>query len=205
MIDLVLVYALPVLLGVTLHEAAHGFAAKLLGDPTAYDLGRVSINPFRHIDPVGTVVVPGLFLLASYLSSSSPFFFGWAKAVPISVLNLARPARDTALIAIAGPAANLAMGSAFFLLAFLSEPTPFAIAGVQVNAALFLLNLLPILPLDGGRIVYGLLPVRLSFLYSKTEILGFPILLALILSGALGDLLLPLVRAAARLASGTTL
>lgn len=205
MIDLLLVYSLPVLFAITLHEAAHGYAAKLLGDRTAYDLGRVSPNPLRHVDPVGTIAVPALFFVASLISSSAPFFFGWAKAVPISVVNLARPARDTAIIASAGPAANLAMGSVYFLLAFLFGPNPSSIAGIEVNAALFLLNLIPLLPLDGGRIVYGLLPRRAARYYGLTQHLGLPLLLILLLSGALGDVLLPIVRAVASMATRTTL
>lgn len=183
----VAVYAIPVLFAITLHEAAHGYVAKMLGDNTAYAQGRVSLNPARHIDPVGTVLVPLVILLTSKLFGGGFFLFGWAKPVPVKFNQLRRPKRDMLWVAAAGPGANLimALGWIFFLKACLavgvSEQFFYAMgqAGLWVNLSFMLLNLLPLLPLDGGRILFSLLPHKLAWRYAKLEPWGIPILLIL--------------------------
>jgi Zn-dependent protease len=187
--------AVPIILAITVHEAAHGYVAKMFGDGTAWMLGRVTLNPFKHIDPIGTVVVPLITLLLG------GFLFGWAKPVPVNFNNLRHPKSDMFWVAAAGPAANFVMGllwAALFGLA--SRGGPFASAGLQVmamigvgiNVALMVLNLLPILPLDGGRIAVSLLPPRLAASYAQTERYGFFVVIALLVTGVLGWLLGPL-------------
>lgn len=198
--QLVAVYAIPVILAITLHEAAHAFAAARLGDRTAQQQGRMTINPLRHIDPVGTLLVPALILLASKALGGA-LLFGWAKPVPIVQSNLRSPRRDMGIVAAAGPGANLAMALAWGLLLKLllvaGVDAEFAyrmsVAGVLVNLALAVLNLVPIPPLDGGRIVASLLPDRLANVYSRIEPLGLFLLLALLATGALGGVLMPLI------------
>ncbi len=193
------IYALPVLFAITLHEAAHGYVARHFGDMTAHAQGRISLNPLRHIDPVGTVVVPLLFLLFT------KFLFGWAKPVPVNYSALRNPRRHMALVAAAGPAANLLM-AAFWALALklavvlppsaLSRPLELmAEAGIVVNLIFLFLNLLPILPLDGGRIVTSLLPNRAAWQYARLEPWGLPLLVLLLVTNVLGFVLQPLVGA----------
>lgn len=197
----VTVYAIPVLLAITLHEAAHGYVARLFGDDTAYRAGRVTLNPLKHIDPVGTVAVPIAILLLSSLGGGG-FLFGWAKPVPVQFGNLRRPKQQMIWVAAAGPGANLAMAVAWALLmrlqfslgldeAFFLE---MAKAGVFVNIGLMALNLLPIPPMDGGRIVTGLLPNRLAYSFSRIEPYGFMIVLALMATHTLGFFLQPFYR-----------
>ena len=193
----VLVYAIPVIFAITLHEAAHGYVARHFGDTTAYMLGRVSLNPAKHIDPLGTILLPLVTLLLS------GYMFGWAKPVPVNFNNLRNPKRDMFWVAAAGPGANLAQMAAWALVARLLMAFPetqvgafwmaVAEAGILVNAAFAILNLFPILPLDGGRIVMSLLPNKLSYEYSRLEPYGMVILLVLILTGVLGHLLNPLL------------
>ncbi len=198
--QLVAVYAIPVILAITLHEAAHAFAAARLGDRTAQQLGRMTINPLRHIDPVGTLLVPALILLASK-AFGGVLLFGWAKPVPIIQSNLRSPRRDMGIVAAAGPGANVAMALGWGLLLKLllvggidSEfAYRMAVGGVLVNLALAVLNLVPIPPLDGGRIVASLLPDSLSNVYSRIEPWGVFLLLALLATGALGGMLIPLI------------
>ncbi len=198
--QLVAVYAIPVILAITLHEAAHAFVAARLGDRTAQQLGRMTINPLRHIDPVGTLLVPALILLASK-AMGGVLLFGWAKPVPIIQSNLRSPRRDMGIVAAAGPGANIAMALGWGVLlklllvgAFDSELLyRMAIAGVLVNLALAVLNLVPLPPLDGGRIVASLLPERLSNAYSRIEPWGIFVLLALLATGALGGVLMPMI------------
>ncbi len=203
LVQTISIYALPVIFGITLHEAAHGYVAKHLGDTTAYVLGRVSLNPVRHIDLVGTIIVPLVILLVTSWGGGRGMLFGWAKPVPVNYYALRRPKRDMMWVAAAGPAANLVMALGWALLAKLALVMPknyftdplFLIsqAGVEVNVILMLLNLIPLLPLDGGRIVAGLLPTRVADQYARLEPWGFPILLALMFTNVLGIVLGPMV------------
>jgi len=187
------IWALPVVFAITLHEVAHGWVAKLLGDRTAEQQGRLTLNPLNHIDPVGTLLLPGLML------AFSGFIFGWAKPVPVSWGRLRHPKRDMGLVAMAGPAANLAMIILWILLArlaivlklgFVSRPLLFmAAAGIFINSMLMLLNLLPIPPLDGGRVMSSLLPSHLSYKYDKLEPYGLIILVLLMVTHALSMIL----------------
>lgn len=199
----VAIYALPVLLAITLHEAAHGYVARHFGDMTAHAQGRISLNPARHIDFVGTILVPVLILVASKLAGGAGLLFGWAKPVPVNYSALRRPRQHMMWVAAAGPAANLAMALAWAALYKLADVLPansvtapmlvMGKAGIEVNVILMLLNLLPILPLDGGRILAGLLPNRLAWRYAKLEPWGFPILLLLLFTSALGVILAPMI------------
>ncbi len=210
--QLIAVYAIPVILAITLHEAAHAFVASLLGDSTAAKLGRVSANPLRHIDPVGTLLVPGLILLSSKLLGGAGIIFGWAKPVPIVVSNLRSPRRDMGLVAAAGPLANLAMALAWALILKLLTVSGsaggyqefvarMAVAGVMVNLVLGLLNLMPIPPLDGGRVLVSLLPRRLAIPIARLEPYGIVILLLLLATGALGTVVGPLLHFGIRVIS----
>jgi Zn-dependent protease len=199
------IYSLPVLFAITLHEAAHGYVARHFGDMTAYAQGRISLNPARHIDLVGTILVPIVILVAGSLAGGAGYLFGWAKPVPVNYSALKRPKRNMMWVAAAGPAANLAMALAWALLLKLADALPMnqltvpmhliCVAGIQVNVVLMILNLLPILPLDGGRILASLLPHRVAGQYARLEPWGFPILLLLLFTGYLGFLLGPMVRA----------
>ena len=203
-VQTVAIYALPVLFAITLHEAAHGYVARYFGDMTAYAQGRISLNPARHIDLVGTIIVPIAILVASKLAGTTGFLFGWAKPVPVNYSALRKPKQNMMWVAAAGPASNLVMAIGWALLYKMADSigpgeyaTPFKLmsaAGIEVNVVLMLLNLLPILPLDGGRIVASLLPARMSWQYSRLEPWGFPILLLLMFSGYLGTILSPMVR-----------
>ncbi len=198
--QLIAVYAIPVIFAITLHEAAHGLVAARLGDRTAQLQGRVSLNPLRHIDPVGTLLVPALILLASKAAGGA-MLFGWARPVPIVPSNLRSPRRDMGLVAAAGPLANLAMalawGLALKLMGVFGSDGEFfprmAIAGIFVNLALAVLNLVPVPPLDGGRILASLLPSRTAAAFSRLEPYGLFILLALLATGVLGFVVAPLI------------
>ena len=199
------IYSLPVLFAITLHEAAHGYVARHFGDMTAYAQGRISLNPFRHIDLVGTIIVPIVILVAAKLAGGPGYLFGWAKPVPVNYSALRRPKQNMMWVAAAGPGANLAMALAWALLLKFADALPLSqvsaamrlvcVAGIQVNVVLMVLNLLPILPLDGGRILASLLPHRMAWQYARLEPWGFPILLLLLFSGYLGVLLRPVVEA----------
>lgn len=200
----VAVWVLPVLFAITVHEVAHGWVARRLGDPTALMLGRLTLNPVKHIDPFGTILVPGLLLLAS-----SNVIFGWAKPVPVTWQNLKRPKRDMALVALAGPTANLLMAVLWALVArlgvlyydshgWLAQPLIFmGIAGIYINAILMVLNLLPLPPLDGGRVVGGLLPGPWAWRFGRIEPYGMIILLVLLFTGILGKVIWPMIQATA--------
>jgi len=191
------VYALPVMFAITLHEAAHGYVAKHYGDTTAYMLGRVSLNPLRHIDPIGTVLIPLLTMMLGGI------LFGWAKPVPVNFNYLRNPKKDMLWVALAGPGANLAMALGWAVvmkLANMMPGNPFSLpmalmgmAGINVNVVLMVLNLLPLLPLDGGRIAVSLLPNRLAYRYSLLEPYGMILLVILLFSGVLGTIMLPLI------------
>ncbi len=196
---------LPLLLAITLHEAAHGWTALQYGDSTAYLLGRVTLNPLKHIDPIGTVILPISLLLIFMFAGVQGFLFGWAKPIPVNPAYLRNPRRDMAIVAAAGPIANLIMMLGWLFIAkigqlFLEEDylgiAEFlylsGIFGVTINLILMAVNLLPILPLDGGRILNALLPISLAKKYAKTEIYGFIIVLILLISGVLGKMLTPL-------------
>ena len=208
-VQTVAIYALPVLFAITLHEAAHGYVARHFGDMTAHAQGRISLNPARHIDPVGTIIVPIAILVLSKFTVGAGFLFGWAKPVPVNYSALRNPRQNMLWVAAAGPAANLAMALGWALLLrfllFLPQndfSVPMRLmceAGMQVNVVLMLLNLLPILPLDGGRIVASLLPTRMAWGYAKLEPWGFPILLGLMFLGALNVILAPMVAFSFRL------
>ncbi|MDR0716795.1 MAG: site-2 protease family protein [Azoarcus sp.] len=196
----ILIWAVPVVLAITLHEAAHGYVARHFGDATAERAGRITLNPLRHIDPVGTIAVPlGIYLLSS--AAGSGMLFGWAKPVPVNFARLRHPKADMLWVAAAGPLANLAMALAWTLVfavaaGGMSRPLAMmAIAGMQINGVLMLLNLLPIPPLDGGRIMVSLLPDRLAWKYARIEPYGVIIVLALLFSHALDAILGPLLRA----------
>ncbi len=181
-------HAIPVLLAITLHEAAHGYAARQLGDDTAWQMGRVTLNPFPHIDLIGTVIMP----LMLFFVTSGQFLFGYAKPVPVDFSRLGHPKRDMIWVALAGPAANLFQAFAWAVVIYLlsgmgSEERFFlemAQAGVLVNLVMFAFNLFPLPPLDGGRILVGLLPMRLAIGFSHIERYGFFIVMGLVLMGA---------------------
>jgi Zn-dependent protease len=189
LIQTIAVYALPVIFAITLHEAAHGYVARMLGDNTAYVLGRVSFNPMRHIDPIGTIAIP----LILYFVTSGAFMFGYAKPVPVAFGNLRNPRWGSLWVAAAGPACNfvqaLGWGVIAVLLAAMNVQEPFftrmAAAGVGVNLVLGVLNLVPLPPLDGGRVLMALLPIRASMMLARLEPYGFFIVMALVMTGTL--------------------
>lgn len=198
-LETAVLWVVPVVLAITLHEAAHGYVARIFGDQTAWMLGRVTLNPFKHIDPIGTILVPGvLFLL------KAPFLFGWARPVPVNFGNLRHPKRDMIWVAGAGPMANFVMAIGWAFLLGITGPSGswasnglyvMADAGVKINLVLLALNLLPIPPLDGGRIAVGLLPHRASMVLARAEPYGFFVILLLIaIPGALWTILGPIYR-----------
>jgi Zn-dependent protease len=200
----IVLWAVPVVFAITLHEAAHGYVARMFGDQTAYMLGRVTLNPLRHIDPIGTIAVPGVLLAVSLLTKAPLFIFGWANPVPVNFGNLRHPKRDMLWVAGAGPFANFVMALAWALL--LKEAIPGAAmasdglsvmagAGVEVNLMLMALNLLPIPPLDGGRIAVSLLPHSLATPYSRIEPYGFFVVIILLATGLLYKMMLPILSA----------
>ena len=200
----IVLWVLPVVFAITLHEAAHGYIAKLFGDQTAFMLGRVTLNPLKHIDPIGTIAVPGFLIAISVLTKAPLFIFGWAKPVPVNFGNLRHPKRDMLWVAGAGPVANFVMAVGWAVLLKSAMPGgsiasdgffEMAEAGVQVNLMLMALNLLPILPLDGGRIAVSLLPQSLAIGYSRFEPYGFMIVILLLATGVLNVLMLPILRA----------
>jgi len=195
----IFIWAIPVLFAVTLHEVGHGWAANKLGDSTAKDMGRLSLNPLKHIDPIGTIAIP---LLTFFLSG---FVFGWAKPVPVNWSQLRNTKRDIALVALAGPAANLLMIFFWLIIAkifFASAEqgdfganllTLMAWAGIVINSLLMILNLFPLPPLDGSRVVFSLLPTQLAYRYAKLEPYGLIILVILLASGILFKLIGPII------------
>jgi len=203
MIQGIAIYALPVILAITLHEAAHGYAAKHFGDNTAELEGRISLNPMRHVDPMGTVVVPLTMFIVSKLTLGAGFLFGWAKPVPVDFEKLNRPKRDMLWVALAGPAANLFMALCWALVIKLGLAMPesgfakpmilMGIAGIKINILLMVLNLLPLPPLDGGRMMVSILPRRLAYYFSLIEPYGFMILVVLLFSGVLGAVIWPIM------------
>lgn len=198
-IQTIAIAALPVVFAITLHEAAHGYAARHFGDPTAWQMGRISLNPLRHIDLWGTIVIP----IAILVFSGGSFLFGYAKPVPVNFGRLRHPKRDMLWVAAAGPAVNLLMALAWAALLKLAWEMPFnayslplaemSKMGILANVVLMVLNLLPLPPLDGGRIAVSLLPARAAWRFAQLERWGFAILLLLMFTGVLGKLMQPLV------------
>ncbi|MDA8444746.1 site-2 protease family protein [Paracidovorax valerianellae] len=190
LIQTVLIYALPVLFAITVHEAAHGYAARHFGDQTAFMMGRITLNPLKHIDPVGTILMP----LLLYFATSGAFLFGYAKPVPVNFGNLRNPKRDMIWVALAGPASNFfqAILWAVFLIALVGFGVQerffmeMARAGMLVNLVMWAFNLFPLPPLDGGRILVGLLPWKQAQMVSRIEPYGFFIVLALVVAGVVG-------------------
>jgi Zn-dependent protease len=203
LVQLIAVYAVPVVFAITLHEAAHGYVAKRFGDLTAYAQGRVSLNPLRHIDPFGTVVLPLILLAVSKLSGGPGILFGWAKPVPVNFSNLRHPKRDMLWVAAAGPLSNFAMALFWALMvkigiamsgSYFSLPLAMmGAAGVLINVIIMVLNLLPLPPLDGGRILVSLLPHRMAYGVARMEPYGFLILILLLFTGVLGYVLWPVI------------
>lgn len=195
LVQKIAVYIVPLIFAITLHEAAHAYMAKKYGDNTAQLLGRLSLNPLHHIDPLGTILFPLLGIMIG------GFIFGWAKPVPINFFKLDNPKRNILWIALAGPAANLVQALIWALLLKLSFildnyfGTPLSLmaqAGIAINVSLMIINLLPILPLDGGRIFYSLLPIKQANAYAKIEPYGMWILIFLLLIGGLTYIIQPL-------------
>ena len=191
LIQTVLIYALPVVFAITLHEAAHGYAARRLGDPTAAMLGRVTLNPMAHIDPIGTILMP----LLLYFSNGGAFLFGYAKPVPVRFDRLRHPKRDMVWVALAGPGINLLQallwGALLLVLVGMGLTERFFIemckAGMLTNVVMFAFNLFPLPPLDGGRILVGLLPWRQALAVSRIEPWGFYIVMALVVTGVVNS------------------
>tara|TARA_B110000285_G_scaffold22527_1_gene21790 strand:+ start:3675 stop:4316 length:642 start_codon:yes stop_codon:yes gene_type:complete len=191
-------YSLPIIFAITVHEAAHGYAAKYFGDMTAFHLKRISLNPLRHIDPLGTIILPALLFFLQV-----GFIFGWAKPVPVNFSNLRNPKKDMLWVALAGPGANLIMAILWTIVYSNQQLVPsigqnfisiMAVAGIQINIVLMVLNLLPLPPLDGGRVAVSLLPYHWSSKLAGLERYGFFILIFLLATGLLGAILSPLIR-----------
>ena len=191
-------YSLPIIFAITVHEAAHGYAAKYFGDMTAFHLKRISLNPLRHIDPLGTIILPALLFFLQ-----AGFIFGWAKPVPVNFSNLRNPKKDMLWVALAGPGANLIMAILWTIVYSNQQLVPsigqnfisiMAVAGIQINIVLMVLNLLPLPPLDGGRVAVSLLPSPWSSKLAGLERYGFFILIFLLATGLLGAILSPLIR-----------
>lgn len=200
LVQKIAIWAIPVLFAISLHEVAHGWAASFFGDHTARLSGRLSLNPIKHIDPIGTILVPMILLAVS------SFIFGWAKPVPVDARNLHHPRRDMAIVALAGPLANFFMALCWALItklgfyfidlgnAWFGLPLVYmGSAGIMINIVLMVLNLLPLPPLDGGKVLFNLLPGRAAYYAALIEPYGFFILIALMLTGFLGRVMTPMV------------
>lgn len=195
------IWALPVILAITLHEAAHGYVARYFGDLTAYSQGRISLNPIRHIDLMGTIIVPLVLFILSKLTVGTGFLFGWAKPVPVNFSNLHRPKYDMLWVAAAGPGANLFMAFLWALVMKLGLSLPeseltkpmllMGEAGIEINVILMVLNLLPLPPLDGGRMAISLLPHAMARHFARIEPYGFMVLLLLLFTGTLSTIIGP--------------
>lgn len=196
LIQKIAIYALPVIFAITVHEAAHGYIARYFGDTTAESLGRITLNPIKHIDPIGTILVPALLVL-----SGTGFLFGWAKPVPVDFSRLRNPKRDMRWVAAAGPASNFLMAIFWAVVyKFSAMAGDFAVplalmgqAGILVNVVLMVLNLLPLPPLDGGRIAVSLMPNQMAYKFAQLERYGFIILLVLMFTGILSKIMMPFI------------
>ena len=193
--------ALPMIFAITVHEAAHGYAARFFGDMTAYRAGRITLNPLKHIDPVGTILLPAITLFLS-IQGGMPFLFGWAKPVPVDFSRLRNPKRDMLWVAAAGPLSNFVMAilwafiikfSSFVPILYVEPMKLMGEIGIGINVVLMVLNLLPLPPLDGGRIAVSLLPNQLAYKYAQIERYGFIILLLLLATGVLSLLMSPFI------------
>ena len=192
LIQTVLIYALPVLFAITVHEAAHGYAARHFGDNTAYMLGRITLNPIKHIDPIGTILMP----IMLYFATSGAFLFGYAKPVPVNFGHLRNPKRDMVWVALAGPASNFVQAIVWAVVMITLVGTgmqerfflEMARAGVLVNLVMWAFNLFPLPPLDGGRILVGLLPWKQAQMVSRLEPYGFFIVMGLVIFGVVGTI-----------------
>ena len=192
LIQTVLIYALPVLFAITVHEAAHGYAARHFGDNTAYMLGRITLNPIKHIDPIGTILMP----IMLYFATSGAFLFGYAKPVPVNFGHLRNPKRDMVWVALAGPASNFVQAIVWAVVMITLVGTgmderfflEMARAGVLVNLVMWAFNLFPVPPLDGGRILVGLLPWKQAQMVSRLEPYGFFIVMGLVIFGVVGTI-----------------
>ena len=203
LIQKIAVFAMPVIFAITLHEAAHGYVARHFGDMTAAAAGRITLNPLKHIDPVGTILVPLVILLTSKLLGGGAILFGWAKPVPVNFARLRRPKQDMLWVAAAGPGINFVMAVFWALMiqlaialqsGFVSKPMAYmGAAGVFINVILMALNLIPLPPLDGGRIAVSLLPYQAAVRFARIEPYGLFILLGLLFTGILGIILWPLI------------
>lgn len=197
LIQTVLIYALPVIFAITLHEAAHGYAAKYFGDTTAFSQGRLSLNPLVHIDPIGTILIP----VVLYFATGGSFLFGYAKPVPVNFSRLKNPKRDMAWVALAGPAANFAMAFAWMLFGAVLQAADIdeayfnsmAKAGLLTNLVMMAFNLFPVPPLDGGRILVSLLPYKLAYKFAQIEPYGFFIVMGLVVLHVLQFWMLPVI------------
>lgn len=204
-IQQICIWALPILFAITLHEAAHGYVANKLGDRTAFLLGRISANPLKHIDPIGTILVPLILMM------TTPFVFGWAKPVPVDARNLRNPRWDMAWVALAGPTSNFLMAlfwagilklAVYLKTLKLAYAVPMALmgqAGIMINLVLMVLNLIPLPPLDGSRLLSALLPPRIAYRFNQLERFGFIIVLLLAVAGVLSAILIPPVKWLAKL------
>lgn len=196
LIQKITVSAIPIIFAITVHEASHGYAAKYFGDFTAEKMGRITLNPIKHIDPIGTILLPALTLMLGGI------LFGWAKPVPVNFANLNNPKKDMLWVAAAGPASNFIMAIFWVLVLKYSASAPEVAAffllemskvGIMINLVLMVLNLLPLPPLDGGRIAVSLLPMHLAVKFSQIERYGFIILIALLFTGILGKIISPMI------------
>ncbi len=198
-IQTIAIWALPVIFAITVHEVAHGYIANRLGDKTALMLGRLTLNPVKHVDPVGTLLIPIMLLI----TTGGAFVFGWAKPVPVTTRNLRNPKRDMAIVAAAGPISNFLMAVCWALilklgLTLAATKSNFAEplilmgqAGIFINLVLGILNLIPIPPLDGAKVLSSFLPNKIEYAYNRLEPYGFIILIALMLSGIFGSIIRP--------------